>query len=698
MANDSTVSGLLTDIEYHEYILPEFQRGYVWTPKQVKEYLTSLYRKYPTGSFLIWKTPQSQKSRGLSIENENKYYKLILDGQQRLTSLYALFKGAPPPFYEGEKLFFNIYFNIDTEEFTYYMEKKMKDSIEWIPVTKFFQTGGVGKFIAEAPDIAKSYYTDNIAKLVKLEDIKNYKYSLAEISELDIEEVVNVFNLVNSSGTPLSKADLALAHICSYWPDARDIFKQSQAKFNEVQFKFDLDFLTVCISAVAVDSVLFERSFYSASIETIQQAWKDVEKSLEYLINVFTNDAFIESSQQLKTVFALVPLVYHLSHNNFSFRSEEEKKKYLYWMLQALMWGRYSGRPYQTLQSDIVNLKNTKKIESLIDAIRRVRGGNLEVSPDDLSLEGTNSRFYPLAFITARSNGAVDWFNGLQVNGSNLGKDYKIHNHHIFPQSVLYKHGYKSSDRYHVRRVNELGNLAFITQESNYRISNKDPLLYLQEVKQNYPNALTSQFMPSEDYWELDRYEDFLSQRRKMIAQAINEYLAKLLENQNIEESLSTANIIALGENEITEFKSSFRWDYKLSQTGKHIEFSVLKTIAAFLNYNGGTLYIGVTDEGKVVGIEKDLDTLNKKGKDGFELYLSQAINTAIGKEFRKYIHISFESVIEGIICVVRVEVSKTPAYIRTNNAKEFYIRSGNASQSLDMEETVNYIRSHWDL
>lgn len=86
---------------------------------------------------MIWKTPQSQKIRGIEANSDSKFYKLILDGQQRLTSLYALFKGCPPPFYEGEKLFFNIYFNLDTEEFVYYMEKIMKGNINKSATERF---------------------------------------------------------------------------------------------------------------------------------------------------------------------------------------------------------------------------------------------------------------------------------------------------------------------------------------------------------------------------------------------------------------------------------------------------------------------------------------------------------------------------------------------------------------------------------
>lgn len=104
MGTQLTITRLMDEISKGQLILPEFQRGYVWTDKQVREYLGSLYKGYPTGSFLIWKTPNPGATRGSSGDSDGSVFQLILDGQQRLTSVYALATGAPPPFYEGEKL------------------------------------------------------------------------------------------------------------------------------------------------------------------------------------------------------------------------------------------------------------------------------------------------------------------------------------------------------------------------------------------------------------------------------------------------------------------------------------------------------------------------------------------------------------------------------------------------------------------
>lgn len=701
MASNSKVSELLRDIDQQQYILPEFQRGYVWTPKQVKEFLTSMYRGYPTGSFLIWKTPESQKSRGDSTNSDNKFYRLILDGQQRLTSLYALFRGVPPPFYEGETLYFNIYFNTDTEEFTYYMPSKMKDSTEWIPVTEFLQVGDVGKFIEKYSDQpeAMAYYLTNLTKLNRLAAIKDYEYHLDEISELNINEVVEVFNLVNSSGTPLSKADLALAHICSYWPEARDILRAAQAKYKAANFDFGLDFLTICISAVAVDSVLFERSFYTSSKDTIQESWAEVEDLLDYIINILRNDAYIDSLDNLKSSLVLVTMTYYLHKNGGSFKSDVEKRHMLHWMFLALMVGRYSGQTYQTIQSDIVNIKSHNNIDLLTESIRRLRGGSTDISAQDLVAQGTSSRYYPIAYIVARSQGAIDWFNGINLFSKNIGDKYKLHSHHIFPKAFLYKNGYDSSNVIDKRTVNEIANLAFVTQDTNLKISAKNPLEYLQGIKSQYPTALKNQFMPNEDYWQVSRFEDFLAKRRDLIATSINKFMNNLVKDDLNDVQLSTQGMIEQGENEMVEFKGSLRWSPRLAGANPDMELGTLRTIAGFMNYNGGILFLGVTDKGEINGIENDFESLGgKKNADAFENHINNIIKTSLGSEVRKYMHVSFETIEGKTISVIRVEASRTPVFAKTTLGKQFFVRAGNSTQTLDVQETAEYIKNHWSL
>ena len=127
---EKPINEMLTSIENGEYLIPEFQRGYVWNAEQVKGFIKSLYQGYPSGSFLIWKTEKPSEIRGKKTENNLIYKKLILDGQQRLTTIYTIFKGKTPDWYEGVSLRTDLYFNLTKEEFQYYKVREMQGKRE----------------------------------------------------------------------------------------------------------------------------------------------------------------------------------------------------------------------------------------------------------------------------------------------------------------------------------------------------------------------------------------------------------------------------------------------------------------------------------------------------------------------------------------------------------------------------------------
>ena len=185
-----------------ELILPEFQRGYVWKPDQVKRYLLSLYRKYPTGHFLIWKT-YNPLHGGRIAPSENSFSRLILDGQQRLTSVFTLFEGNPPAFYEGETLYFDLYFHLIEEDFQFYQKGKMAGDPLWIAATPFFGKG-INKFLDELgqlPEDRQILYTKHLSKFNQLDAIRNYPYNLDEVTDKPVKEIVEIFDWVNTSGT-----------------------------------------------------------------------------------------------------------------------------------------------------------------------------------------------------------------------------------------------------------------------------------------------------------------------------------------------------------------------------------------------------------------------------------------------------------------------------------------------------------------
>jgi hypothetical protein len=150
------------------------------------------------------------------------------------------------------------------------------------------------------------------------------------------------------------------------------------------------------------------------------------------------------------------------------------------------------------------------------------------------------------------------------------------------------------------------------------------------------------------------------------------------------------------GESTTVEYKASMRWDYNRQELNKELERPVAKTVAAFLNSVGGTLLIGVRDDGTVVGIEEDLKTISRPDRDGYERTLRQVLSDLLGAEFSQYQRVSFEETEGKTVCIVQVQASPEPVYVKDKGSKEFHIRVGPSTLRLDVQEAHNYIGMRW--
>ncbi|HEA21969.1 MAG TPA: ATP-binding protein [Pricia antarctica] len=149
------------------------------------------------------------------------------------------------------------------------------------------------------------------------------------------------------------------------------------------------------------------------------------------------------------------------------------------------------------------------------------------------------------------------------------------------------------------------------------------------------------------------------------------------------------------GENHEVEFKSTLRWDLRQGKVNKALEMVVAKTIAGFMNTEGGHLIIGVDDEGRIVGLEQDYGTLKKPGKDGFEQYIMQLVSVNLGTHFCPLAKVAFYEFKERDICYVRVHKSQKPVYLDLGDRSHFFIRTGNGTRELDMPEAMDYMEIH---
>ena len=154
--------------------------------------------------------------------------------------------------------------------------------------------------------------------------------------------------------------------------------------------------------------------------------------------------------------------------------------------------------------------------------------------------------------------------------------------------------------------------------------------------------------------------------------------------------------IIAQGESSRLEFKSSFRWDLCQEKVNKNLEHAVMKTIAAFMNTEGGSLLIGVNDSGQAVGLEHDYVTLKSKNRDGFEVALMTAIATRLGTAHCSRVTILFHTLDGHDICHVLVPKAAQPIFSQNGKQTQFFLRAGAGTKELNVKEATEYIAGHW--
>jgi membrane protein YdbS with pleckstrin-like domain len=180
------------------------------------------------------------------------------------------------------------------------------------------------------------------------------------------------------------------------------------------------------------------------------------------------------------------------------------------------------------------------------------------------------------------------------------------------------------------------------------------------------------------------------------VAETIESFMAVNRTQRALPEAVNVAQVAALGEGQFVEFKSSLVWDYHQQRANKTLYEPVMKTLAAFMNSRGGTLLIGVNDQGEPLGLDQDYSTMRKPNADGFELAFNSTFNKMIGVQNRRFVELSFPLLGDKEICAARVSPAPEPVFLTHNDQEFFYIRAGNASQALSFSQAETYIRSHF--
>jgi hypothetical protein len=558
---EASVEELVNRIERGQLRLPEMQRRYVWRSPRVRDLLDSLYRGYPSGAILLWETNEEVPLQDFAVSQQANPYQntqLLLDGQQRLTSLSAVIRGEPVTV-RGRKKPLELLFNLehpdhlavvtevnedadDDEEnpdeedadanedelqkrfnkmVFVVATRKLEQLPQWVKVTDVFKSDSDGEFLRRAgvTGFEDPRYDKYSKRLARLRGIRKYMYRMDVLERtLSYDEVTEIFVRVNSLGAKLRSSDLALAQITAKWPGALKTFQAAQESCEERGFDVDLGLHLRNLVAFATNQSRF-LTVGNLPIETLKTAWKHCVPGIEYAINFLKSNADVDSPALLSSPYLLITLAFfgHTRKYNIGPAEVDALRK---WALLANAKGRYTRGSSETLlDQDLATLRDGGGVKDLLDRLR-MQVGRLDIAPEELEGRNQRSALFKTMFLAFRDAGAKDWKSNLAIALDHKGTTHKLQFHHIFPKAVLKKH-------YTSREADDIANLSFISGKTNRQILAKAPKAYLPEyIEKAGHNAFQAQCIPTDpSLLDVGDYKKFLIERRRLISERLNEFL-----------------------------------------------------------------------------------------------------------------------------------------------------------------------------
>ncbi len=690
---------LISEIQKGIIKIPKFQRDFVWTIDKTAKLLDSILKGYPIGTFILWQTNERindiKNVGNLDIPDTPDGVKVqyVLDGQQRITSLFAAYLGAQIQKVGEKKItdYANIVVNLDVDindndEQVITEDPTSKKSISLCDVLNFSY--------AKARELSNRFSEDDLQKIDSYSTaFKTYEFSTVVLRKEDIDSAIEVFTRINTGGQTLTLFEIMSAK--TY--DELQKFDM-QVKWDDFikelkDIKYEGVSNTVVLSLLALlhsrTKECKRKTILALDKQVIIDGWCGAISALKDSIDYFRTTYRIPVSQLLPYDSLLVPFAYFFVQNNGKPNAEQRKYMEEFFWRMSLSF-RYSSSTESKLAQDV------KRIDQILDG-QRPDYSDIKVSLDspqaliDTNFSAGNSYCKAILCLLAyqepkdfQDNGKVILDNSwLKVASS---KNY----HHFFPKAHL-KNGT-------VLNINSLMNITFVSDHLNKRkIGAKAPSQYIADFydeNSQINKALQSHFIDLNGFGiESDDYEVFLSARAKRIYAELKSRIDlshKEPSNEDVQE------LILAGESDTVEFKSTLRYDLRSKEVNKKLEYVITKTIAAFMNSEGGNLFIGVDDNLNMLGLADDISTLAKSNIDGFELHLIEIIKKFIGVGTMSHIKITFPVVEDAQICRVKVSKSSRPIFTQFEGKEDFFVRSGCSSQPLTREDQSTYEKSHW--
>jgi len=733
------IQALIDQIDLGAIGLPELQRPFVWPNKNVRNLFDSLYRGYPAGFLLFWKIGVDTSLKGIGSKNSHSVPSLaIVDGQQRLTSLYAVFKGEEILRADFKKERIRIAFNPLNQSFEVTDAAIVKDksyisdiSELWKPDLDLFKFAE--SYISELSKIrslSDEQISDAKSAINKLKQLPNYQFVGLELSQnVDAETIAEVFVRINGEGKKLNQSDFIMTLMSVFWDEGRSELEKfasdstkpsvsASSPFNHFIKPAPDQLLRVTVGLALkrarlsnVYSVLRGRDaltglddpekrmqqfalLQSAQVKTLNLAnWHHFLSALT--LAGYSDERMISS----QTAVMYCYVIYLIGIYDYKINKTDMRQAISEFYFMASLTGRYTSSPETRFESDLGLIKDLPDNDAFLSKLSEICGTTLTSDFWTITLPNqlaTSAAVSPTLFAYHAALVKLDAFalySQLKIS-SLIAPEVKstrspVERHHLFPREYL-----KSIGITDIKQINQIANYALVEWPDNLVIGAKSPSEYVpvfdqkltanQREKSDFWHALPS-------FWWLLPYDQFLKDRREKMAKVIHEAWKTLTGNLPSDEplKLSAIELINAGESDVIEFKSTLRTNLHTQKYDEKMEFAVVRTIAGFLNGQGGTLLIGIADNGDAVGLDFD----KFASEDKMSLHLGNLIKDKIGDTYFPYIHSHFDDFQDQRILSVRCEKCAKPAYIRDNTQQRFFVRSGNSTSELTGGSIVEYVK-----
>lgn len=532
--------------------LPNIQRPFVWSEVQICKLFDSILRQYPISTLLIWKTAEDVHRRRF-IENFKEDHRnhlndfkvpgdvkkkcLVLDGQQRLQSLFIGLKGS----YDGEELFLDILSGeLTAPDDVRFKFKFMEPKSATFPNIRFKDivfNDEKPRLIAEGIEkLADRKLTD--AEKDKIKDhvdliltifLNESGIGYQELDSIDqsnlykLDDVVEIFIRANSGGTRLGKSDLLFSLLTSSWDDAGENMEELLDELNSHGYEFTQDFiLKTCLAILnqgaRYEVVKFRRDDVRKKIE---ENWDDIVDAIKDVTDFVHGKTFLRCDKALSSYLVLIPLIYLRYHFEKEWKTAKDIESYL---LRSLLAGSYSGSPDQLIDDTVNKFKEIKTFD-LNEVFGVIRSGNR-------SLEITEERFWDIGYNSDNIHLLFNlWYRNFNYTPAFSNNMPQVD--HVFPQSKLKKikipnpnTGKLNVTKYREAERNQLANCMLLTATEN-GAGGKGDTLPEEWFKDKSKDYLDLHLIPnSPELWKLDRFEDFIAERKKLIKAKFSYLLA----------------------------------------------------------------------------------------------------------------------------------------------------------------------------